>query len=121
MGPDPGAAYRCPPEAPAASPAAPPPAPLPDAHLSAQPRSHPVPVHAEDRPSRRPDRLTERVPQEPPVQYTSLLDSTPGSATSWPSPSATAEPDLSLPCQHPDHLDLWFAERGDDVERAKAL
>jgi WhiB family redox-sensing transcriptional regulator len=55
------------------------------------------------------------------VKYTSIFDTTPGSATSWPSPTATAEPDLSLPCQDPMNLELWFAERGDDVERAKAL
>lgn len=26
-----------------------------------------------------------------------------------------------LPCQQPDLLELWFAERGDDVEQAKAM
>ncbi|WP_420112249.1 WhiB family transcriptional regulator [Pseudactinotalea sp.] len=55
------------------------------------------------------------------MKYTSPFDTIPGSATSWPSPAATDEPDLSLPCQDPDNLDLWFAERGDDVERAKAM
>lgn len=29
--------------------------------------------------------------------------------------------DRELPCQAGATLDLWFAERGDDVERAKAL
>lgn len=29
--------------------------------------------------------------------------------------------DVDLPCQQPTTLDLWFAERGDDVERAKAM
>lgn len=53
------------------------------------------------------------------MQYTSIFDTISGSATSWPSPTATVE--LPLPCQDPDNLDLWFAERGDDVERAKAM
>ncbi|PWD52403.1 WhiB family transcriptional regulator [Serinibacter arcticus] len=29
--------------------------------------------------------------------------------------------DVTLPCQVGDTLDLWFAEGGDDVERAKAM
>ncbi len=29
--------------------------------------------------------------------------------------------DTVLPCQVPGTIDLWFAERGDDVERAKAM
>lgn len=29
--------------------------------------------------------------------------------------------EVDLPCQSPPTLDLWFAERGEDVERAKAL
>lgn len=58
------------------------------------------------------------------MQYTNPFDMISGSATSWPSPTVTsvAEPEPgSLPCQDPANLDLWFAERGDDVEAAKAL
>lgn len=35
--------------------------------------------------------------------------------------AALTRTDADLPCQSPDTLDLWFAERGDDVEHAKAL
>lgn len=40
----------------------------------------------------------------------------------WPSllETPTAD-DYELPCQHAADIDLWFAERTDDVERAKAL
>lgn len=57
------------------------------------------------------------------MQFTSPFDTISGSATSWPLPSVTTptEQHLPLPCQDPTNLDLWFAERGDDVERAKAL
>jgi WhiB family redox-sensing transcriptional regulator len=58
------------------------------------------------------------------VQYTSPFDTFPGSATSWPSSTTTDTAQIepgSLPCQDITNLDLWFAERGDDVERAKAL
>jgi WhiB family transcriptional regulator, redox-sensing transcriptional regulator len=57
------------------------------------------------------------------VRYTSPYDTIPGSATSWPSPTAMPTPaaETGLACQDPQNRDLWFAERGDDVERAKAL
>ena len=61
------------------------------------------------------------------MQFTSVLDqiSRGGSATTWPLPTQTIDlpilDDNLLPCQELDDLDLWFAERGDDVERAKAL
>lgn len=29
--------------------------------------------------------------------------------------------EVTLPCQMTDTMDLWFAERGEDVERAKAM
>lgn len=50
-----------------------------------------------------------------------VLDVTTTAATCWPSPAPTVSVDDSLPCQNSTQLDLWFAERGDDVERAKAL
>lgn len=34
---------------------------------------------------------------------------------------AVIDLDLDLPCQAAATLDLWFAERGEDVEQAKAL
>lgn len=57
------------------------------------------------------------------MQYTSPFDTIPGSATSWPSPvmSPTTPTTERLACQDPQNRDLWFAERGDDVERAKSL
>lgn len=61
------------------------------------------------------------------MQLTSLIENPiQGGSATWP-PIASVAPttDLigstSLPCQEPDVRDLWFAERGDDVERAKAL
>ncbi|OJX98119.1 MAG: hypothetical protein BGO96_13415 [Micrococcales bacterium 73-15] len=38
-----------------------------------------------------------------------------------PALDVVADLDLVLPCQVPGTIDLWFAERGDDVERAKAM
>lgn len=60
------------------------------------------------------------------MQYTSVIDqlSSAGSATTWPgSTSAIDLPHLDdvLPCQDASNTDLWFAEGGEDVERAKAL
>ena len=60
------------------------------------------------------------------MQYTSVLDqlSRGGSATSWsfpalPEPAGNVE--TQLPCQDTTTQDLWFAERTDEVEAAKAL
>ncbi|WP_275401918.1 WhiB family transcriptional regulator [Ruania rhizosphaerae] len=61
------------------------------------------------------------------MQYTSVLDhlTRGGSATGWNFPSTsvdlTATDDQPLPCQDTSTQDLWFAERTDEVERAKAL
>lgn len=59
------------------------------------------------------------------MQYTSPFDhSGTSAATSWPTPTSAPsvlEQTSLLPCQEPIDRDLWFAERGDDVERAKAL
>lgn len=57
------------------------------------------------------------------MQYTSILDHTSGSSTSWPldtTPLPVAA-DLTLPCQDLTTADLWFAEQTDQVEQAKAL
>lgn len=59
------------------------------------------------------------------MQYTSVLDDMSGSATTWPIEALTVDlptaDDVNLPCQDSENTDLWFAEQGDDVERAKAL
>lgn len=60
------------------------------------------------------------------MQYTSVLDqlSRGGSATSWTFPALTDNvgvADQPLPCQDTTTQDLWFAERTDEVEAAKAL
>ncbi|SED70806.1 WhiB family transcriptional regulator [Ruania alba] len=61
------------------------------------------------------------------MQYTSVLDQLTrgGSATGWSFPSSsidlTAVDDQPLPCQDTTTQDLWFAERTDEIERAKAL
>jgi WhiB family redox-sensing transcriptional regulator len=67
------------------------------------------------------------MPQEHLVQFTSVLDQPTlgGSATTWPLPEQTIDLPISgdqpLPCQDARNQDLWFAEQGADVERAKAL
>ena len=57
------------------------------------------------------------------MQYTSILDHTSGSSTSWPLDTLPlpVDADLTLPCQNLDTADLWFAERTDQVEQAKTL
>ncbi|HLS25786.1 MAG TPA: WhiB family transcriptional regulator [Beutenbergiaceae bacterium] len=63
------------------------------------------------------------MPQEHPVQYTSILDHTSGSSVSWPLDPLPlpVDTDIALPCQDLDTADLWFAERTAEVEQAKAL
>lgn len=59
------------------------------------------------------------------MQYTSILDHTSGSSTTWPLDAPLGQTpaalDVTLPCQDADKADLWFAERTADVESAKAL
>jgi WhiB family transcriptional regulator, redox-sensing transcriptional regulator len=58
------------------------------------------------------------------VQTTTRPTTIHDTTTSWPSSATTTAPEgiePTLACQDPENLDLWFAERGDDVERAKAL
>ena len=57
------------------------------------------------------------------MQYTSILDHPSGSSTNWPLDSLPlpTEVDLTLPCQDLDTADLWFAERTEQVEEAKAM
>lgn len=59
------------------------------------------------------------------MQYTSVLDQMSGSATTWPMAGLPIDlptaADATLPCQESQDGDLWFAERGEDVERAKTM
>lgn len=55
----------------------------------------------------------------------SLLD-VGGVGESWPRPASIGTAEMTelftpFPCQVAASADLWFAERADDVERAKAL
>lgn len=45
----------------------------------------------------------------------------PSTATSFPSAGSPSDPYAPFPCQTSVDVDLWFAERTADVERAKAL